>query len=722
MTPPGIRKSANSKRRAAVLIAIHVLIAAHIAQFMWSGRTLSPVEPSESMYALELGQINAGFLFLLVAMAATLVFGRFFCGWGCHLVALQDLCSWMMKKIGVRPRPFRSRLLMWVPAVAAFYMFAWPAFKRWGTVLLERWGGLAALERRDLLDLAREIGVVCAVPDPTFRGFSNHLMTDSFWKTFPGPLWAVLTLATCGFAAVYLLGAKGFCTYACPYGALFGAMDRFAPARIVVSDACEQCGHCTAVCTSNVLVHEEVRRYGTVVDPGCMKCLDCVSVCPNGALSYGLARPSVLKRKPTDQRAVKRYNLSLGEEFFVFAVWLLTTGALRGLYGRFPLLMSIGLGAMTAFMALKLWHLLRRPNVRVQNLQLKTGGRWANSGRVFAVVTVIWLLFIGDGALAQWHGKWGDYHLNRTQARKADVFDGSFSEREYGERHDRAAERSFLHFRLADRPWRPSQTEIKLGLAWGYLLRDDRPAAEREIQAALQIAPQDLALHDEWIEFLASDGRFDEAIAAVGEKMEVGGVSASGRLQVAGLLMRAGRHAEGREELVQARHQAEADADGQVLRELANAYGVLGDLDTALALSRAALAVEPDSAEGRFQLAGLLVRLGSVDEAVEEYRACIELLPEAQEVRFNLGALLRRMGREDEAIDQLETALSLAPDDLATRIELGLAYMAAERNRDALESLQRATEMHPDSPAVQWRLPGLIEELRQRVAADPSPD
>jgi hypothetical protein len=48
--------------------------------------------------------------------------------------------------------------------------------------------------------------------------------------------------------------------------------------------------------------------------------------------------------------------------------------------------------------------------------------------------------------------------------------------------------------------------------------------------------------------------------------------------------------------------------------------------------------------------------------------------------------------------------------------------MAVGRNRDALESLQRATEMHPDSPAAQWQLPGLIEELRQRVAAEPSPD
>ena len=247
-----VRKSTNGRKRALVLIALHLVIAAHVTHYLVAGRTLSPVEPSEAMYTLELGELNAGFVFLIVALLVTLVFGRFICGWGCHLVALQDLCAWMMKKLGVRPRPFRSRLLVFVPLGVALYMFAWPTVRR----------------------------VLIAPPGETFPGLSNHIMTDTFWQTFPGPVFTVLTLAACGFAAVYFLGAKGFCTYGCPYGALFGFIDTLSPGSIVVSDACEQCGHCTATCTSNVLVHEEVRLYGQVVDPGCMKCMDCVSVCP----------------------------------------------------------------------------------------------------------------------------------------------------------------------------------------------------------------------------------------------------------------------------------------------------------------------------------------------------------------------------------------------------------------------------------------------------------
>src|SRR5262245_46081582 len=92
-----VRKSKRGKWRAAVLVTVHALVAFHIAHFLATGRSLSPVEPSESMYTLELGYVNCGFIFFTVALAGTLVFGRFFCGWGCHIVALQDLCAWIMK-------------------------------------------------------------------------------------------------------------------------------------------------------------------------------------------------------------------------------------------------------------------------------------------------------------------------------------------------------------------------------------------------------------------------------------------------------------------------------------------------------------------------------------------------------------------------------------------------------------------------------------------------
>src|SRR5205085_2398459 len=134
----------------------------------------------------------------------------------------------------------------------------------------------------------------------------------------------------------------GFCAYGCPYGGFFRPLDRLAPARILVTDACEGCGHCTAVCTSNVRVHEEVREYGMVVDPGCMKCMDCVSVCPKEALYFGFAKPALLKGAAKKQKPKKLYDLTLGEEVFCAMVFLIAFLAVRGVYNAVPMLMAAG--------------------------------------------------------------------------------------------------------------------------------------------------------------------------------------------------------------------------------------------------------------------------------------------------------------------------------------------------------------------------------------------
>ena len=72
---PKLKKSKASKWRAAVLIGVYVIMIAHIIQWLITGMTLSPIEPSETMYSLELGKINAGFIFFVAAILATFVFG-----------------------------------------------------------------------------------------------------------------------------------------------------------------------------------------------------------------------------------------------------------------------------------------------------------------------------------------------------------------------------------------------------------------------------------------------------------------------------------------------------------------------------------------------------------------------------------------------------------------------------------------------------------------------
>jgi tetratricopeptide (TPR) repeat protein/NAD-dependent dihydropyrimidine dehydrogenase PreA subunit len=368
----GIRASRTSRWRAAALIALTLLMIAHVVQWRLTGQTISPIEPSESMATLQRGAINAGFIFFTLAILATLIFGRFVCGWGCHVLALQDFCAWLLKKFGLTPRPFRSRLLVFVPLIVALYMFVYPSVYRY-----------------------------FAKPpnEPLIPQFTNHLVTGNFWETFPPVLVAIPFLFICGFMTVYFLGQKGFCTYACPYGGFFSLADKVAPGKIRVTDACNQCGHCTAVCTSNVLVHAEVKQYGMVVDAGCMKCMDCVSVCPNDALYFGFGKPAVGVPKTIK----KNYSLTWTEEIVGVLVFPASFFAVWDVYQLVPMLMALGIATVTTFLALRALRLIKAADLSFYRFNLKSSGKIKKAGWIFLSFALAW---IGLNA----HSGWVCYH------------------------------------------------------------------------------------------------------------------------------------------------------------------------------------------------------------------------------------------------------------------------------------------------------------------------
>jgi polyferredoxin/Flp pilus assembly protein TadD len=584
------RPSRRGRWRAAVLLAVHALIAAHITHAALSERTVSPVEPSEAMYTLELGWVNAGAIFLAVSLLGTLLFGRFFCGWGCHLVALQDLCGWIMRRLGVRPRAFRSRLLVWLPAGLAVYLFAWPTFLRW-------WLPASAVH----------------------PGFSNHLLTTDFWATFPGPVMAALTFVVCGFAAVYLLGAKGFCTYGCPYGALFVAVDRASPARIVVSDACNGCGHCTATCTSNVRVHEEVKQHGMVVDSGCMKCMDCVSVCPTQALSFGYAYPPVLRKTPV-RAAARPYDLSVRQEVVAAFVCVASLLAFRGLYDGPPLLLAGALGALTAFVVFKGYALVTAPDVSLQNLRLKTGNRLRAAGWVFAVLALAWLGFTVHSGFVQYNRAEGRYYLEQTGVTWEEVRTTTAKRLPRSEQEREAAQRAYVAYAAADQWGLVDVGEVKLGLAWLAILRDDPADAERQLRAAVRLYPRSPRHRQHLAEFLAWRGRLPEAVAELEARLALIRPNAEEHFRLAGLLVEVGRR------------------------------------DDAIAHYRACLVLEPSSLEANYNLGAVLRRAGRAEEAIGPLGLAHWLSPQDSQTALELCLAYAELGWADAAREVIRRA------------------------------------------------------------------
>jgi polyferredoxin len=382
-----VAPSRRAKWRAVVLIVVHLVIVAHVLHWQFAGKTMTPLEPSEAMQTFELGLVNAGFVLFVIATLATLIFGRFFCGWACHVVAYQDLCAWLLGKLGLRPRPLRSRLLVFVPLGAAFYMFVWPTIKR--------------------LDAGGEM-----------PAFVAHFTTDDLWRTFPGPWMGTLTLVVCGALVVWFFGAKGFCTYGCPYGAVFGVADRAAPVRIRVTDACEGCGHCTAVCTSNVRVHQEVALHKMVVDPGCMKCLDCVSVCPKEALYVGFGPPAITSAKAKSRRV---YDLTWREELLAAATFIGALYSYRELYHAVPFLLAIGLSTCVAAAMLVVTRALKRRDFTFQHVVARREGRFTPRGAALLAALLALLAFTVHSAVVQYHSHEGVRRMTELRAARGPV-------------------------------------------------------------------------------------------------------------------------------------------------------------------------------------------------------------------------------------------------------------------------------------------------------------
>ncbi len=558
-SPRRPRRSRASRWRAGVLIAVHLLIALHVAHWLLAGETMTPLEPSEAMELGRSGVINAGAVFFLAAIGATALVGRFFCGWGCHLVALQDLCRFLLERVGIRPKPLRSRLLALVPLAAFFYMFLWPLTYR----------------------------LLAGLGPPAL---TKHFTTADFYATFPGPGVAIATFVVCGFLCVYLLGAKGFCTYACPYGAIFGVADRVAPLRIRVTDACQGCGHCTAVCTSNVRVHEEVRTYGAVVDAGCMKCLDCVSVCPNDALYLGWGKPAVATR-PRAARALHRC-LPWREELVLALAFTATFFAFRGLYGLFPFLYSLGLAACLAYGALIGYRLATAPHVAARRLSLKRDGRLSPAGRGGVALLALAALAWAHAAGVQSQRAWG---LGLERTLPAAAAQSALSPAELARARAAAGRLArALDWGVLPQPdLAPPLVRLGGRLAAGGEL----PAAERAFAAALAAGgPTAALLHDLGLararqgDLAAAERLFREALALDPRALPA-------RENLAGLLAMAGRFAEAAAEFRRAVEANPQDAQSRLL--LARALAGAGRPAEARAEAEAALGLDPGSAEAR---------------------------------------------------------------------------------------------------------------------------
>lgn len=623
---------------------MHALVALHIAHWLLTGRTLAPLEFNEALHSLHLGVITAGFLFMALTVLVTLAAGRFFCSWACHILALEDLSAWILHRLHLRPKPIRSRVLAWVPGLAALYLFIWPQVER----------------------LANGSGLVSPRVQSDAQGWGSFVTSD-FWRNLPGPGISILTLSVVGGVAVWLLGTRSFCRYACPYGAIFGLADRVAPARIKLIGDCSQCGLCTAACQSQVLVHREVLQLGRVVSSDCLKDLDCVAVCPKQALAYGRARPAFMQSLDAAEYTQRGFSFTGIEEVSVAVTTLALLVVYRGLYDVIPFLLALTIAVVGAVVLVTGFR--RRPRTE--------HGPWRSA------LAAGFLLFSVHSAFVHHHAASGRRALLRATGHEGLSSSGPPEGGRVVDPADLEAAR--VHLRTAEAAGLWTSPRLGHDLATVHLYAHERDAAEQQLLRVLKKAPKDLPAAVRLGHLALSLNRTTDA-----------------------------------ERYLQPIFVANEDRFGPETRALrSRAYVLAGQiaerrLETSKALAHYESAAhdDPQNGEAHLAMGTLYARLGRLEEASGALRRAEVHYPERSVVLNNLALVSLGLGQHAEAIEQLRELLDLQPDRAETRYQLAVALLGAGEIVEAGHQLEAALVLKPGYV--------LAEQLRAKLLESPA--
>jgi MauM/NapG family ferredoxin protein len=238
-------------------------------------------------------------LLSVVLLIATLVLGRFFCGYICPLGTIVDLadrplsCSKLARlKLQIVPRTIKFYLLGLLLFMALFgHSLIWPLdplviFARSLTAVFHP----AAVFLSNLgLDLFRPLAERWELDALANAGFDEPSYV--FWLV---PI--VILIFPLGLS---LLGSRFWCRAICPLGALLALVARLSPVkRVVRNDLCTHCHLCRKKCPMSCIGEDELE---TALGE-CIECRSCVVICPHRAVSFRLGSPRPRAKVHWDRR------------------------------------------------------------------------------------------------------------------------------------------------------------------------------------------------------------------------------------------------------------------------------------------------------------------------------------------------------------------------------------------------------------------------------------
>jgi len=308
------------------LIIIACLGAAGVLSVMiWKKNRVSRVSSlrfviqavgSATMFLLFSIKPSIPLLYVLITwFAATLILGRFFCGWICPFAFIMDIESVIRKSFKIRYRllPDKLNTALHKCRYLILAVFLLLPIALW-TINPPPTAEAAVMMTQVLSGPFRPYSVIVEPLTPFVVPWTGHIVLGNINISYPylssitsfieatsGQIFAIT------FVVITLIGAflvrRVWCRF-CPAGASISALNRFkvfkkTPLLYIEKDEekCTKCGICKRVCLVQVNdVYEQ--KGGKISTSQCMLCTRCVEMCPyEDALKIKIGNKSVFNSR-----------------------------------------------------------------------------------------------------------------------------------------------------------------------------------------------------------------------------------------------------------------------------------------------------------------------------------------------------------------------------------------------------------------------------------------
>jgi tetratricopeptide (TPR) repeat protein len=134
------------------------------------------------------------------------------------------------------------------------------------------------------------------------------------------------------------------------------------------------------------------------------------------------------------------------------------------------------------------------------------------------------------------------------------------------------------------------------------------------------------------------------------------------------------------------------------------ALAALGRFEEAAASYRAALALDPQSAEAFYNLGNALGELGRLADAAAAYREALALRPDYWQALTRLGTVLQEQRQTEAAVECFRRAIALQPNVAHLHANLAGALREQGKFAESASACRVALALDPDLPAAHYHL------------------